>query len=519
MPPRVAIRADAAGHIGTGHVRRCLALAEALREAGAQVWLVCRAIDAASASVVQGSDTTVLWLPHPEPGERFDAPGLPAHAAWARVPQEQDAAETAAVLRPLGVQWVCVDHYAFDARWHGAVRDALGCRIAAIDDLADRVLDADVLLDQNWAEDHAAKYAVRLARGEDTRILGGPRYALLAAAYRQAKPYVFDAQVRSIGVFMGGTDPGGASVRVLAACAQAGFDGEVEVVSTSGNPHLAALRKACAGRPRTALTLDAPDLADFFGRHDLQIGGGGGATWERCCLGAPSIAVMVADNQRSVVPALARMRVLAAATFDASGADGLPHVLRDLLRDADERRRLAEAGRALVDGRGAQRVALSLLARTASVRPATLQDAPLLHAWRNHPSVRRASHDAGEIPLAGHLQWMQSVLADPARLLLLAHVGEIPIGSVRFDRRADGSHEISLYLDPALNGLGLGTAMLRAAENALVDRCKGAVTVHASVRADNAASRRLFEAAGYRGGPLAFHRCVPAAGNMQNDAP
>ena len=165
-----------------------------------------------------------------------------------------------------------------------------------------------MLVDQNWAEDHAAKYADRLVRGPGTRILGGPRHALLAPAFRAAAPYAFQPQVRSIGVFMGGTDPGGASARVLQACDEAGFDGEVEVVSTASNPHLESLRAACARRPRTTLTLDAPDLAGFFGRHDLQVGGGGGATWERCCLGAPSIAVMLAENQRSVVPALVDIR-------------------------------------------------------------------------------------------------------------------------------------------------------------------------------------------------------------------
>ncbi len=241
--------------------------------------------------------------------------------------------------------------------------------------------------------------------------------------------------------------------------------------------------EACAQRAHTKLTLDAPDLSAFFGRHDLQIGGGGGATWERCCLGAPSIAVMVADNQRSVVPALADLGVLEAASLDAPDGDpqSLAVVLRALLPDAQRRQRLAEAGRALVDGRGAQRVALCLLADTAVVRAGTMQDARLLHAWRNHPRVRQASHDPAEIPLAAHLRWLESVLRDPARLLLLAEVGGIPVGSVRFDAGSDGQYEVSLYLDPALQGLGLGLgrAVLRAGEAALTARHEGAVTVHA----------------------------------------
>lgn len=104
---------------------------------------------------------------------------------------------------------------------------------------------------------------------------------------------------------MGGTDPGGISARVLAACRAAGFAGTIEVVSTSANSRLDALQQACAVDSAVTLTLDQPDLAGFFARHDLQIGAGGGATWERCCIGAPTVAMALVANQSAVVPGLA----------------------------------------------------------------------------------------------------------------------------------------------------------------------------------------------------------------------
>lgn len=354
LPPRrVVIRVDASVRMGTGHLRRCLSLAQALTEAGADVVFVCRRLDGVSVQVLAASRVTTHWLP-PPPAGFASAADAPPHAVWAGIAQEQDAQDTLQALSGWSPDWVVVDHYAFDARWHRAVRDALGCRLLVIDDTADRALDADALLDHNWAPDHRTKYAGRLQR--KPLWLCGPRFALLAGAYRGASRYRFHDAVRSVGIFMGGTDPGGVSARVLAACRVAGFTGPVEVVSTSANPHLAGLRQACANDGHATLTLDQPDLATFFARHDLQVGAGGGASWERCCIGAPTVLLALTANQLAVVPGLAALGAVRAA-----GDPDLPDVLRELIADSAARHLLSERAADLVDGRGAERAAFQLL--------------------------------------------------------------------------------------------------------------------------------------------------------------
>lgn len=505
MTARVAIRVDASAAIGTGHLKRCLSLAQALIEVGVDVRFVCRELDAVAATVLGDSGIPTRWLP--APAQAFTpAPDAPPHAAWAGVPQAQDADDTAQTLADWRPDTVVVDHYAFDARWHRAVRAALGCgaqdlRLLVIDDTADRVLDADALLDHNWAPDHRAKYAGRLQR--EPLWLCGPRFALLAGAYRGAARYRFHDAVRSIGVFMGGTDPGGVSARVLAACRQAGFTGPVEVVSTSANPQLAGLREACQRNGQTTLTLDQHDLAAFFARHDLQIGAGGGATWERCCMGAPAVALALVANQSAVVPGLAALGAVRAAD-EAT----LPVVLRELIADPAARRSLAERAAALVDGRGAQRVALVLLRDQLQLRPATVDDAPLLHGWRNHPSVRAVSATQDPIDFDAHEAWVRAVLAHPARWLFVGQVGQLPVGSIRFDRLANGHLEVSLYLDPDLQGLGLGRHLLAAGEQALLALHPAGITVDASVLPGNNTSQQLFEAGGYHGGPLQYQKSI-----------
>jgi UDP-2,4-diacetamido-2,4,6-trideoxy-beta-L-altropyranose hydrolase len=497
--------------MGTGHLRRCLSLAQALAEAGALILLVCRPLDAVAAQVLATVEFSVRLLP-PTAADFKPGAGDPPHAAWAGVPQAQDAADTALALAGWAADWVIIDYYAFDARWHRAVRDALACRVLVIDDTADRALDADALLDHNWAPDHRAKYAGRLQR--EPLWLCGQRFALLASPYQGAARYRFRDAVRSIGIFMGGTDPGGISARVLNACRRASFNGPLEVVSTSANPYLTALRDACQRDGNTTLTLDQPDLAAFFARHDLQIGAGGGATWERCCIGAPTVALALVANQLAVVPGLAALGAVRAADEVT-----LPGVLRELITEPAARRSLAERATTLVDGRGSQRVALALLRDHLQLRPATAGDASLLHAWRNHTAVRSVSTTQDPIDFDVHQRWLHIMLTNPARWLFVARVGQLPVGSIRFDRLDNGHFEVSLNTDPELQGLGLGQRLLAAGEQALLALHPVGFTVQAQVLPGNITSQRLFQAAGYHGGPLQFRKAIRPLPNTPHTAP
>lgn len=344
--------------MGTGHIKRCLSLAQALAEAGAQTRFICRPLDAVAAQVLAAQNGTVHWLPAPT--ATFTPPAdAPPHARWAGVSATDDAQQTAETLADWRPDWVVVDHYAFDARWHQTVRQTLDCRLLVIDDLADRPIAADALLDHNWDADHQAKYASQLQRAPVW--LCGPRFALLSPVYQRASRYLFHEAVHSIGIFMGGTDPCGISTRVLAACRSVGFTGPVEVASTSASPHLPGLRQACTTDPDTTLTLDEPDLAAFFARHDLQIGAGGGATWERCCIGVPSVLVALAENQ---IPVLKAVDSLGLAIRSGISSGALADSVRKALTDSALRLRMSRTAVQLIDGKGAERVAFHLVQGT-----------------------------------------------------------------------------------------------------------------------------------------------------------
>lgn len=492
---RVALRADASRRIGLGHVKRCIALAAALRSTGADVRLVTRQLGLESGQIDAADPAERLLLPPPVSGS-MHTDRVP-HAAWAEVGWELDAMQTIEALQQWRPDWVVVDHYAFDERWHDRVCQGLKTRLAAIDDLADRDISAEVLVDPNLSDDHRKKYAGHLPK--EAALLGGPRFALLGPAYASGSPLVIGPTVRSIGIFMGGVDAGNLSSLALRACREhAEFRGRIEIATTSSYPHAADLRALARRWMDTEVSCDLPHLAAFFARHDLQIGAGGGAAWERCCIGAPTLAVAAALNQDAVLPALSRLGAVQMVRGpDLPDEREMGRAIRSLIADPSRRRELSERSRALVDGLGAKRVALRLAAASFSIRPATLSDSETMYAWRNAAATRSVSTNPNEIRWEDHQCWVRASLASPERWLFIGRVGSTDVGVIRFDRRASDRFEVSLYLDPAIHGLGLGRALLLAGERCMLDQTSAVGGFVATVLPENRSSVRLFASCGY----------------------
>ncbi len=496
---RIAFRSDSSHRIGLGHIKRCLALASALNELGVDTCFVCREHDSTS-TIAQASGQQCLWLPAAN-RPLSSQTGDPPHAEWAGVSWLTDATETVQALTGLTPDWIVVDHYALDVRWHEAVSKALGARICVVDDLADRTLDAALLVDHNLHSNHRLKYEGRVA--PSTPILGGPHYALLAADYARARRYEHRVAVQSIGIFMGGTDPDDVTSRAFLACrGAAGFQGPVEIVSLPGNPHHSKHLALADAWPPTRILPGLPDLRDFFARHDLQIGAGGGATWERCCIGVPTIACAIAPNQLTVLPQLA---ALGGARYVPSGQAmeaALGEAIKDIVNDPQGRSELSEHARRLVDGRGSVRVANVLelsISRQLRFRAANAGDEALLLGWANDPEVRRHAFTADPVKPQEHANWMRARLDDPGsfHIVIAESANGLPLGQVRFER--DGAEWwIDYSLDEAFRGWGHGRPMLEGALRSLFDHT-GSVPVCALVKQANQASVRTFESLGFEG--------------------
>jgi UDP-2,4-diacetamido-2,4,6-trideoxy-beta-L-altropyranose hydrolase len=343
-------RCDASLEIGSGHLMRCLTLAEGIRERGGEASFICRELPGNLIALLENKGFSVLRLKEPARGFPSE-PGEQPHARWLAVPLLDDAAECAPLVARLRPDWLIVDHYAIDRRWEEFLRPHVG-RIMLIDDLADRPHDCDLLLDQNLYPDMESRYQPLLP--PRCRTLLGPRYALLRPEFAAARAFLRprDGEVKRVLLFFGGVDLANETQKALHALLQLpGRAVEVDVVVGANNPNREAIRELCLGVQRVHYHCQVDNMAQLLSRADLAIGACGAATLERCCLGVPTLALAVALNQEPLCDYLAELGLI------VKGAADHPYGgLASLMADRDRLRELSERSLSLTDGRGVERV-------------------------------------------------------------------------------------------------------------------------------------------------------------------
>lgn len=490
---KIAFRADSSLQIGMGHIMRCRALAYAMRARGAEVSFICRAHQGHVAGLLAQDGYRVHMLSAP-PDDASASDDL--YARWLGVSEDQDAAETRAVLAG-GTDVLVVDHYGLSSRWEEHLRPACG-KILAIDDLA-RPHAADALLDQNYALDPASRYAGRVP--ENCTLLLGPRFALLSPDYADlaAAPVTRRAPVRRVLVFFGGADPDDVTGRVVRALSDGAFgDLQLDIVVGAANPHAETLARAAATRPHTTLHKNLPSLAPLMAEADLALGAGGGATWERCAFGLPSIVISIAANQVPASEALNASGVIHyLGAHDAVSAEALRGAVKALIDAPEQREAMSAQSRLLVDGRGAARVSEAVMPtprEALTLRRADARDCAFYFRLANDPDVRRQSFSSDIITWDGHQRWYHAKVQDAASRLYVLEAHGLPVGQIRFDTR-EGKACIGYALDPIARGRSWGAHLVTLGLRRLAADAPGDVL--AEVRLENPASRAVFDKLGF----------------------
>jgi len=494
---RVLIRADASYAIGSGHIARCLTLAKVLRSAGADIVFACRLLPGHQVSRLEGQGFRTFELPGAYPGEN-PALGIEAGLPW---PADIAALEGCLVAEP-AFDWIIVDHYGLDHHWQTAARQ-WALRIAVIDDLANRKHAADLLLDQNLTAT-ADAYAPWLPK--PCRQLLGPRYALISNEFK-GEPAHVPAQAHRVVVNFGGFDAAAHTYKAMLALTDFS-ELEVDFVAGEANPAWEQMQALVAGHPRWRLHTYIDDFFRLMAQADLFVGAGGGTSWERAALGVPTICIAVAANQQGNAErlAVAGAHVYLGACEQVS-VEQLRLAIGFLLGNAGLRQSLAEHSQRLVDGRGAQRVAVALSGAVLHVRQATLDDAKLLFDGRNAHAVRRWALQPEPISWSQHQAWLAASLTNAQRLLLIAEAADGPVGMVRYDRHG-AEADVSIYLFEGRFGLGWGRALMAAGEDVALGHWSGLDVIKAQVLGTNQASIRLFRDAGYQQSACRFERLL-----------
>jgi UDP-2,4-diacetamido-2,4,6-trideoxy-beta-L-altropyranose hydrolase len=352
---KAVFRVDSSTEMGTGHLMRCLTLADALLERGVRSEYVCRELPGNLIELVVSKGFEVHSLSRPQDSREMHYAN--PHASWLGVSWEEDAKQTAAILAGTNPCWLIVDHYALDAKWESAV-SAYAERLMVIDDLADRDHYCDLLLDQNLGR-RAADYSDKVPK--QCRTMVGPGYVLLREEFfrlRQKSLNRRQGQLERVLVTLGGADKDNVTSEVIAALEASSLKDNVviDVVVGGASPHYQAIsEQATQSRLNMEVSVNVSDMAQRMANADVAIGAVGGTTWERFCMGLPALLVCLADNQALFLEPLvstgaARLSRLEHLKVDIgmfiNDIQGSPAILDEMSKKAS----------LLVDGEGAARV-------------------------------------------------------------------------------------------------------------------------------------------------------------------
>lgn len=463
--PNLLIRADADPHMGTGHIMRCLALAQWARRAGVAATLMGR--------------IAVPWV-----AERLKKDGLPFIPLDGAVPAVEKPEKLLGQIQTVpGADWVVLDGYHFDTQCQKVVRHA-GYKLLLIDDYAHLPeYSCDILLNQNLGAERLC-YA-----GDVGTFLLGPRYALLrpefAEARERALARVLPPEPHTLLLTLGG----GNCIKHLRRIAPCFMMSELAgrtLRIVRGSMDTAEIQAALHGCPADIEVLhQVDDMPSLFLDTDLCITAGGSTCWELCCLGVPFLAVEIAENQRDLIAEL--FKILGVPPLSASTLLAALKKKLSLLR-----KRLTAA----CPGEGAVMAFHALENTPFILRQAMPQDNKLILHLANEPGVRATSFSPHPITEQKHDIWLELRLAQGDSPFYLAFDKEKLVGYVRFDADSSKSfHTVTIAVSSSYRGKGFGTTLLRRACS--LAWIHGVNMVVAFVRSGNMPSAKAFIAAGF----------------------
>ncbi len=484
----IFFRSDASLQIGTGHIIRCLTLAEELKKRGSEISFICREEKGNLIESIRKKNFKVYPLPA-ETGTGSEMALIQTILT--------DQAETP--------EWLIIDHYDIHSSWESSVRNLVK-KIMVIDDLADRRHDCDLLLDQNY-NGNPDRYH-QLVPDACTR-LSGPAYALLQPQFGKARENLKQRTgiVKRIFVFLGGADINNHTSKILRAIKKLDTNNiTVDVVIGLSNPNREEIEQLASGLHNAKCHYNVNNMAELMADSDLAIGAGGTTTWERCCLALPSMVMSIADNQTEIAEQLSNEGyILYIGNSDVITEEDIINKLKFMLGHPEIVRSLSLKAKQLTDGKGTERVCSYLYNSSESVRlrPAESEDCRRVFEWRNHPKTRESCFDPSPLQWESHEKWFLNALSVPEVILLIGENSNGPAGVLRYDLKADKA-TVSIYLVPGLKNKGIGTSMLKLGSSWIKDKHPEIEQIIAEIKTGNAPSIKSFTKAGFSKDHLAF---------------
>ena len=365
---KVVFRVDASLQIGSGHVMRCLTLADELKKAGAKITFITRDHSGNLNQLIENKGHSLEVLSPPSISDDLQADFVNPrieYLKWLGVPELKDASETIAKLEKNKPSWLIVDHYGLGLEWELALRPHVE-KLMVIDDLADRNHDCDFLLDQNFYLKGQHRYD-DLVPPACTKLLG-PEFALLRPEFAEARKKIKPrtGEIKRVFVFFGGSDRDNVTAKALEALSHPDLMHlEVDVVIGESNPHKWEIEALVKTRRNTLLHVQVVNMSELMTRADLALGAGGSTTWERLSLGLPSIVISIAANQIPTNQALMEAGYITfLGAMDKVGVGDIVSALRHYLAHPEELKLQSTEMQKLVLGNGTAQMAKTILSQS-----------------------------------------------------------------------------------------------------------------------------------------------------------
>ena len=281
---KIYFRCDSSSDIGSGHVIRCLTLANFLKKKGLFTTFICKETEGNLFDVILKHNHNLVVLSNSNKKN-----------IW-----EDDAQEIIDKIKDFNSSkdWMVVDHYFLNKDWETRISSKL-YKLFIIDDLCDRPHYGNILLNQNYLPGIRSQYKKILS--SKTKILLGPKYALLSPEYKATRKLIKinkKKKLQRVIIFFGASDHKEQTIKCLSILSKLNLKLlKIDIVIGLANKKKKLIEEITNKIDNATLHVQIPSLCNLMKNADLYLGSGGTTTWERCCLGLPSIVISTSENQ------------------------------------------------------------------------------------------------------------------------------------------------------------------------------------------------------------------------------
>lgn len=487
---KVVFRVDSSNKIGAGHIHRCMALAKAFKCLGVPSVFLTRDLDGNISNKIIKNGFSLKYI-------RYRCANSPDEFNV-----KFDITETIQALSKLKNVLLVVDHYDVCLTWRIEIKQKVNTLVLINDFLSDDNY-FDYLINQNLYKKKTQKDQFKKFQ---KKILLGPKFALLSEEYSDYKKQILltcngkksHTQYLTCLINFGGADEDGITLKTVEAIINYGFQNiKFIVVCSEKSIHFNNLNNIATGLDNFQILPSQSSLARLFLKADFAIGAGGVSTWERFCLGLPTIMTSLSSNQLHNVNILGKKGfVLGIKDVTGSFDEDLIKCIKKVA-DVSYLEKIRERIFCLVDGFGSLRVALILNGTSGfslSLRRVSFEDIFTLLDLRNDPVTIKNSFSSRQITLDEHAKWFKHAMSDTASSRFICEIAGVPVGFIMFKLDILSKwFEISLNIDLYFRGNGIGEEVVKKG----LDKVGRQNTFVARVKRFNKASLKLFLKLGF----------------------